>query len=140
PMADLGGPGGGVLTTLSMAKLPDRLQHDPGLVGKRYQLTVDEPASDTRTVEGVPGVAAAAPRYVTFATDSFQLGESFKVVAYPGDHTAFEAPPLAAGRRVRSAGQAEVGTGLAGALGGRPGAEPAGQRRGGAAGRARAAG
>jgi ABC-type antimicrobial peptide transport system permease subunit len=130
-VAVLGASGGVVLTMLSMATLLDRLQHDPGLVGKRYQLTVDEPASRTRAIERVAGVATAAPRYVTFATDSFQLGESFKVVAYPGDHTAFEAPPLAAGRRVRSAGEAEVGTGLADALGVRPGAALAMQLAGG---------
>jgi ABC-type antimicrobial peptide transport system permease subunit len=122
-VAVLGISGGMVLTMLSMATLLDRLQHDPGLVGKRYQLTVNEPASRTRAIERIPGVAAAAPRYVTFATDSFDLGESFKVVAYPGDHTPFEAPPLASGRRVRSPGEAEVGTGLADALGVGPGAE-----------------
>ena len=122
-VAVLGISGGVVLTMLSMASLLGRLEHDPSLVGKRYQLTVDEPASRVRAIERVPGVAAAAPRYVTFATDSFDLGESFKVVAYPGDHTPFEAPPLASGRRVRSAGEAEVGTGLADALGVRPGAE-----------------
>jgi putative ABC transport system permease protein len=122
-VAVLGVSGGVVLTMLSMATLLDRLQHDPGLVGKRYQLTVNEPASRTRAIERIPGVAAAAPRYVTFATDSFDLGESFKVVAYPGDHTPFEAPPLASGRRVRSPGEAEVGTGLADALGVGPGAE-----------------
>jgi putative ABC transport system permease protein len=122
-VAVLGISGGVVLTMLSMATLLDRLQHDPSLVGKRYQLTVDEPASRTRSIERVPGVAAAAPRYVTFATDSFDLGESFKVVAYPADHTPFEAPPLASGRRVRGPGEAEVGTGLADALGVGPGAE-----------------
>jgi ABC-type lipoprotein release transport system permease subunit len=46
-----------------------------------------------------------------------------KVVAYPGDHTPFESPPLASGRRVRSPSEAEVGTGLADVLGLRPGAE-----------------
>jgi hypothetical protein len=122
-VAVLGVSGGVVLTMLAMAHLLDRLQHDPGLVGKRYQLTVDLPPSRARAVARIPGVAAAAPRYVTFAADSFQLGEGLKVVAYPGDHTPFEAPPLAAGRRVRSPGEAEVGTGVADALGVEPGAE-----------------
>jgi len=122
-VAVLGVSGGVVLTMLGMARLLDRLQHDPGLVGKRYQLTVDAPASRAREIARLPGVAAAAPRYVVFAADSFELGESLKVVAYPGDHTPFESPPLAAGRRVRSAGEAEVGTGIADALGVRPGAE-----------------
>jgi ABC-type antimicrobial peptide transport system permease subunit len=122
-VAVLGVSGGVVLTMLGMARLLDRLQHDPGLVGKRYQLTVDAPPSRAPAIARVPGVAAAAPRYVTFAADSFELGESLKVVAYPGDHTPFESPPLADGRRVRSAGEAEVGTGIADALGVRPGAE-----------------
>jgi hypothetical protein len=114
---------GVVLTMLGMAQLLDRLQHDPGVVGKRYQFTLDLPASRTREVRQLPGVAAAAPRYVVYAADSFELGESMKVVAYAGDHTAFEDPPLATGRRVRTSAEAEVGTGLADALGLRPGAE-----------------
>src|SRR3712207_7080484 len=48
------------------------------------------------------------------------------------DHTEFEAPPLAAGRRVRSAGEIEVGVGLADALGLRPGSTVAAQLRSGA--------
>jgi len=122
-VAVLGVSGGVVLTMLGMAGLLDRLQHDPGLVGKRYQLTVDLPASRAPEIARIPGVAAAAPRYVTFAADSFELGEGLKVVAYPGDHTEFEAAPLASGRRVRSPGEAEVGTGIADALGVGPGAE-----------------
>jgi ABC-type lipoprotein release transport system permease subunit len=43
------------------------------------------------------------------------------VVAYPGEHTIFEAPPLVSGTRLRGAGQAEVGLGLAQALGLSPG-------------------
>jgi ABC-type antimicrobial peptide transport system permease subunit len=112
---------GVVLLMLGMASLLDRLQNDPSVVGKRYQLTVDYPAAQVGDVRRVPGVAAAAPRYVVQAADSFQLGESLKVVAYPGDHTQFESPPLASGRRLRSAGEAEVGTGLAEPLGLRPG-------------------
>ena len=112
-----------VLLMLGVATLLDRLENDPSLVGKRYQLTVDLPASRVREIERVPGVAAAAPRYVEASADSFQLGESLKVVAYPGDHTRFEDPPLASGRRLRSPGEAEVGTGIADALGVRPGAE-----------------
>jgi hypothetical protein len=113
---------GVVLTMLAMATLLGRLQHDPGLVGKRYQFTVDLPAGRAKEIARVPGVAAAAPRYVEPAADSFQLGEGMKVVAYPGDHAPFEDPPLASGRRVRSAGEAEVGTGIADALGVGPGA------------------
>jgi ABC-type antimicrobial peptide transport system permease subunit len=122
-VAVLGVSAGVVLAMLSMASLLSRLQHDPGLVGKRYQLTVDFPPSRTGEITRIRGVAAAAPRYVVYAADSFELGESLKVVAYPGDHTPFEDPPLASGRRLRSAGEAEVGTGIADALGVRPGAE-----------------
>ncbi len=120
-VAVLGISAGVVLTMLGMAGLLDRLRNDPGIVGKRYQFTLNLPPSRARVVARVPGVAAAAPRYVEFAADSFQLGESMKVIAYPGDHMPFEDPPLAAGRRVRSASEAEVGTGLADALGVGPG-------------------
>jgi ABC-type lipoprotein release transport system permease subunit len=114
---------GVVLAMLGMASLLDRLQHDPGLVGKRYQLTVNASPSELPAIRRMPGVAAASPRYVEFGADSFLLGESLKVVAYPGNHTPFEAPPLAQGRRVRSSAEAEVGTGVADALGVRPGSE-----------------
>lgn len=122
-VAVLGVSAGVVLAMLGMASLLDRLQNDPGLVGKRYQLTVDAPPSKLRAIRRVPGVQAAAPRYVVIGADSFQLGESLKVVAYPGDHTPFEDPPLASGRRLRSSGEAEVGVGIADALGVEPGSE-----------------
>jgi ABC-type lipoprotein release transport system permease subunit len=38
-------------------------------------------------------------------------------VAFRGDHTRYEAPPLASGRRLRTEREAEVGAGLAEALG-----------------------
>jgi ABC-type lipoprotein release transport system permease subunit len=62
-------------------------------------------------------VQAAAARYVVRGADSFSLGEPVKLVAFPGDHTPFEDPRLAQGRRVRSDAEAEVGVGLAQALG-----------------------
>jgi len=43
------------------------------------------------------------------------------VIAYPGNHSVFEAPPLVSGRRLRGNDQAEVGVGLADALGLSPG-------------------
>ena len=78
------------------------LRDDPGTVGKRYQLTA-QPARRPRapTVRALPGVADAAPRYVVQGADSFALGEPVRLVAFPGDHTRFEDPPLAAGRRLR---------------------------------------
>jgi ABC-type lipoprotein release transport system permease subunit len=114
---------GVVLAMLGMATLLDRLQNDPGLVGKRYQLTVTASPSELPAIRHVPGVQGASPRYVVLGADSFLLGESLKVIAYPGDHKPFEAPPLASGRRVRTTGEAEVGTGIADALGVRSGSE-----------------
>ena len=66
-------------------------------------------------------------RYAVDAADSFRLGETLRLVAFPGDHTEFEAPPLASGRRVRGPGDVEVGLGLADALGLRPGSTLAAQ-------------
>ena len=90
--------------------------------------------SSVAAVRAIPGVADAAPRYEADVADSFRLGEPLRLVAYPGDHTRFEAPPLAEGRRLRADGEAEVGVGLADALGLRPGAtlavQTAGRRRG----------
>ena len=112
---------------LALASLLERLRDDPGTVGKRYQLTVALDPSLADDVRAIPGVADAAPRYVVDAADSFRLDEPFRVVAYPGDHTRFEAPPLAAGRRLRSPDEIEVGVGLADALGLRPGSALAAQ-------------
>ena len=68
------------------------------------------PADRAREVRALPGVADAAPRYIVQGADSFALGEPVKLVAFPGDHTRFEDPPLdaraarcAAATRPRSA-------------------------------------
>lgn len=110
-----------VLLLLALASALSSLETDPQALGKRYQLTSDARASSAPRVRRIPGVQAVAPRYETQAVDSFSLGETIDVVAYPGDHTIFEAPPLVAGKRLRGAGQAEVGLGLAQALGLSPG-------------------
>jgi ABC-type lipoprotein release transport system permease subunit len=110
-----------VLLMLALASALSSLETDPGALGKRYQLTAQLPASAAAHVRMIRGVQAAAPRYETEAADSFSLGETVDVVAYPGDHTVFEAPPLVSGRRLRGPGQAEVGLGLAQALGLEPG-------------------
>jgi ABC-type lipoprotein release transport system permease subunit len=120
-VATIGVCAGIVTLMLALASLLERLRDDPGTVGKRYQLTAALDPSLADDVRAIPGVADAAPRYVVDAADSFRLDEPFRVVAYPGDHTRFEAPPLAAGRRLRSADEIEVGVGLADALGLRPG-------------------
>jgi ABC-type lipoprotein release transport system permease subunit len=109
-----------VLLMLALASALSALETDPQELGKRYQLTATLPASAAAQVRRIPGVQAAAPRYEEQAVDLFSLGETIDVIAYSGDHTRFEAPPLAAGRRLRGPGQAEVGVGLADALGLRP--------------------
>jgi ABC-type lipoprotein release transport system permease subunit len=122
----------GVVTLmLALAALLERLRDDPGTVGKRYELTVRLNPFDVDAVKAIPGVADAAERYQADVADSFRLGEPLRMIAYPGDHTRFEAPPLAEGRRLRSDSEAEVGVGLADALGLRPGATFAVQGEGG---------
>ena len=134
-----------VTLMLALASLLERLREDPGTVGKRYQLTaqVDDDAdvgSLVRDIREIPGVEDAAPRYAADAADSYRLGEPLRLVAYPGDHTRFEAPPLAEGRRISGPGEVEVGLGLADALGLRPGATLATQLPGGGEARFRVAG
>jgi hypothetical protein len=106
-----------VLLMLGLASLVAALRDDPGSVGKRYDLSARLPADRAADVRALPGVAAAAPRYVVQGADSFALGEPVKLVAFPGDHTRFEDPPIDAGRRLRSDREAEIGVGLAQALG-----------------------
>lgn len=110
-----------VLLMLALASALGVLQTDPQALGKRYQLTANLPASAAQRVTRIPGVQAAAPRYEDQAVDSFSLGETIDVIGYPGNHTTFEAPPLTAGHRMAGPYQAEVGAGLAAALGLSPG-------------------
>ncbi len=110
-----------VLLMLSLASELSSLETDPGALGERYALTAGLPAAAAPRVRAIAGVQAAAPRYEIEAVDSFSLGETIDVIAYPGDHTVFEAPQLVAGHRLRGGGQAEVGQGLAQALGLQPG-------------------
>ena len=120
-VAVLGTAAGVVLLLLALASLLQALRDDPATLGKRYQLTAQLPPGVTNAVEAIPGVQAAAPRYSLDAVSASSLGSPLKVIAYPGDHTRFEAPPLASGRRVQGPGEAEVGLGLADALGLQPG-------------------
>ena len=110
-----------VLLMLSLASALSALETDPAALGKRYQLTATLPPAAARQVRRMPGVQAVAPRYEEEAVDSFALGETIDVIGYPGDHTRFEAPPLVSGHRLRGPGEAEVGEGLAEALGLAPG-------------------
>jgi|GEM_PF-1190471 len=120
-VAVLGTAASVVLLLLALASTLEALRDDPATLGKRYQLTARLDPSETDAVAAIPGVEAAAPRYSIDAVSASSLGSPLKVIAYPGDHARFEAPPLALGRRVRAAGEAEVGLGLADALGLRPG-------------------
>jgi ABC-type antimicrobial peptide transport system permease subunit len=106
-----------VLLMLGLASLVAALRDDPGSVGKRYDLTARLPADAAPLVRDIPGVAAAGPRWVVNGADSFSLGEPVRLLAFEGDHTRFEDPPLASGRRLRSDSEAEIGVGLAQALG-----------------------
>jgi ABC-type antimicrobial peptide transport system permease subunit len=122
----------GVVTLmLALASLLERLRSDPAALGKRYQLSLTLDQSLIPMAAKVPGVAAVGRRYSVDAADSFRLGEPVRLVAYPGDHTEFEAPPLADGRRIRGPGEIEVGVGMADALGLRPGSVFAAQLPGG---------
>ena len=110
-----------VLLMLGLASLVISLRDDPGSLGKRYSLTVTVPgtsqAEGLRELRGVRGVEAASPRYEVQGVDSYALGEPVRLIAFPGDHTDLEDPPLDEGRRIRGPGEVEVGTGLASALG-----------------------
>ncbi len=105
-----------VALLLALASLLVALRDDPGTLGKRYDTTADLPVSQVPAVERIPGVLAASPRYQKQGADSYSLGEPVRLIAYPGDHTVFEAPPLASGRRIAGPDEAEVGLGLADAL------------------------
>jgi ABC-type antimicrobial peptide transport system permease subunit len=121
-VAVLGAAAAVVLLLLALASLLTILRDDPATLGKRYQLTTELDASRAGDVEAIPGVRNAAPRYEVDAVSATALGSPLRLIAYPGDHTRFEAPALAAGRRVRAPGEAEVGVGLADAVGLRVGA------------------
>jgi len=110
-----------VLLMLALASALSSLETDPQALGKRYQLTAELPASAVPRVRAIRGVQAVAPRYEAEAVDAYSLGETIDVIAYPGDHTSFENPPLTSGTRLRGPHEAEVGLGLAQALGLSPG-------------------
>ena len=112
-----------VLLVLAVAELLVALRDDPGTLGRRYALTVAGDRGDLPAVRRVPGVATADQRVTIEAVDSFALTEALRVIAYRTDHVPFEAAPLQSGRRLRSAGEVEVGSALADALGLRPGGQ-----------------
>jgi predicted lysophospholipase L1 biosynthesis ABC-type transport system permease subunit len=105
-----------VLLLLAIGSLLRDLEDSPVALGKRYQLSVLAPPAAAERIASIDGVAAARARFEANAADSFDLGQTFELIAFPGDHVAFEAPDLAEGRRLRTAGEVEVGLGLAHAL------------------------
>ena len=110
-----------ILLMLALAGALSSLENDPQALGRHYALTAALPASQVPRVSAVPGVRDATARYELQAADSFNLGETIDVIAYASRAATFESPPLISGRRARGAGEAEVGAGLAGALGLQPG-------------------
>jgi ABC-type lipoprotein release transport system permease subunit len=105
-----------VLLILAIADTLHGLEQNAQTLGTRYQLTVPSSEASLDDVRSVPGVATASLRFETEAADSFDLGESFRVIAFSGDPAQYEAPPLVEGRRVRSSEEVDVGRGLAQAL------------------------
>ncbi len=112
---------GVVALMLALASLLVELRDDPAALGKRYEVAAVLDPDRVDEVRDLPGVADAAARYEVEAANSFQLGATFRLIGFAGDHVAFEAPPLAEGRRLRTdAGglpEAEIGVGTADALG-----------------------
>lgn len=106
-----------VLLMLALAAQLNTLANDPTALGRRYQLSVSLPPSAAPRVRKLPGVSAAAPRWEVSAVDAYSLGEITYLIAFRGDHTAFEDPPLVEGSHLHGAHGAEVGRGLAQLLG-----------------------
>jgi hypothetical protein len=121
-LAMLGMSAAFILLMLALASELSSLENDPSALGQRYQLLASLPASDAGRVAALPGVSAASPRYELTAADSFALGETIDVVAYPSHPTTFEDPPLVSGSWLRGEHEAVVGVGLAQVLGLSPGA------------------
>ncbi|HEX4307769.1 MAG TPA: ABC transporter permease [Solirubrobacterales bacterium] len=106
-----------VLLMLALAAELNTLANDPTALGRRYQLSASLPASAAPRVRALPGVSAVGPRWEVSAVDAYSLGEITYVIAFRGDHTPFEDPPLVEGSRLGGSGGAEVGRGLAQLLG-----------------------
>jgi ABC-type lipoprotein release transport system permease subunit len=106
-----------VLLMLALAAELNTLANDPTALGRRYQLSASLPASAAPRVRALPGVTAVGPRWEVSAVDAYSLGEITYLIAFRGDHTRFEDPPLVEGSHLQGPHQAEVGRGLAQLLG-----------------------
>jgi ABC-type antimicrobial peptide transport system permease subunit len=120
-VAVLGAASATLVLLLALASLLVALRDDPSTVGKRYALTANLSPSAVRDVERIPGVEKAAERTSVEASAAFSLGQPLRLVGFERGADDFESPPLAEGRRRRADDEAEVGVGLADALGLRPG-------------------
>ena len=107
-----------ILLVLSIATVLRSLDQRPQALGTRYQLTLPFAAPGlVEAARATKGVEAAATRFEVLAADSFRLGEPFRIISFAADHTQFEDPVLDRGRHLRNDNEAEVGLGLATALG-----------------------
>jgi ABC-type antimicrobial peptide transport system permease subunit len=106
-----------VLLMVALAAELNTLANDPTSLGRRYQLSASLPASAAPRVRALPGVSAVGPRWEVSAVDAYSLGEITYLIAFRGDHTQFEDPPLVEGSHLHGDRQAEVGRGLAQLLG-----------------------
>jgi ABC-type antimicrobial peptide transport system permease subunit len=106
-----------VLLMLALASELNSLANDPTSLGRRFQLSASLPASAAPRVRKLPGVSAVGPRWEVSAVDAYSLGEITYLIAYRGDRTQFEDPPLVEGSGARGPREAEVGRGLAQLLG-----------------------
>ena len=106
-----------VLLMLALAAELNTLANDPTSLGRRYQLSASLPASAAPRVRALPGVSAVGPRWEVSAVDAYSLGEITYLIAFRGDHTQFEDPPLVEGSHLHGDREAEVGRGLAQLLG-----------------------
>ena len=123
----------GVVTLmLALASLLERLRDDPGTVGKRYQLTVRlNPLRGRRGARRSP--ASRTPPSATRSTSPTRSGSASRCGWSPTRATtrASRRRRWPRGGGCAADGEAEVGVGLADALGLRPGATLAVQTEGG---------
>jgi ABC-type antimicrobial peptide transport system permease subunit len=106
-----------ILLMVALASELNTLANDPSSLGRRYQLSASLPASAAPRVRTLPGVSAVGPRWEVSAVDAYSLGEITYLIAFRGDHTQFEDPPLVEGSHLHGDREAEVGRGLAQLLG-----------------------
>ena len=126
-MATIAVCAGVVTLMLALASLLERLREDPGTIGKRYQIAVAlDPWLVTRR-RRLPGRGRGRRALQRRRRRLVPARRADAADRLPGDHTQFEAPPLAEGRRIRAPNEIEVGVGLADPLGLRPGSVLAAQ-------------